>query len=36
MSTKKHPHKRAIPTETRKKLRESGKAWWLKKEKHGE
>lgn len=27
---KKHPHKRAIPKEQRKELREQGKAWWIK------
>jgi hypothetical protein len=28
---KKHPHKRAIDAEERKKLRATGKAWWVKK-----
>ena len=29
MAKKKHPHKRAISAEERKKLREQGKAWWI-------
>jgi len=32
MAKKEHPHKRAIPAEQRKKLREKGQAWWVKKE----
>jgi len=30
VSKKKHPHKRAIPAEKRKELRQKGEAWWQK------
>jgi len=33
MSHKKHPHKRAIPAEERKKLQEQGRSWWRKRDK---
>lgn len=33
MGKKKHPHKRALDKEARRKLRLTGKAWWIKKPK---
>jgi len=32
---KRHPHKRAIPADERKRLRLKGKPWWRMKDKHG-
>lgn len=31
---KKHPHKRAISKDTRRILRQTGQAWWIKRKKH--
>lgn len=33
MTEKKHPHKRAVDKDKRKKLRESNQSWWRKRDK---